>query len=133
MIFGRVRGQAISTLKYPDIKGYRLLVVEPLNKKLEPAGPLQVAVDVVEANQDDLCVMVRSREAALRREGGKLMGSGGPDADGAMAAAVGEALTRAGGGHVSNPNPHKPRDRHVAQLQQLGLSPLEAQLLREVV
>lgn len=65
MLFGRVRGVAISTLKYPDIKGYRLLVVEPLNKKLERTGPLQVAVDVVEANQGDLCVMVRSREAAL--------------------------------------------------------------------
>ena len=65
MIFGRVRGQAISTLKYPEIKGYRLLVVEPLNRHLESTGPLQVAVDVVEANQDDLCVMVRSREAAL--------------------------------------------------------------------
>lgn len=65
MIFGRVKGQAISTLKYPDIAGYRLLVVEPLNRKLEPTGPLQVAVDVVEANRDDLCVMVRSREAAL--------------------------------------------------------------------
>ncbi len=65
MIFGRVRGQAISTLKYPDIKGYRLLIVEPLNRKLEPTGPLQVAVDVVEANQNDLCVMVRSREASL--------------------------------------------------------------------
>lgn len=65
MLFGRVRGTAISTLKYPDLKGYRLLVVEPLNKKLEPTGSLQVAVDVVEANQGDLCVMVRSREAAL--------------------------------------------------------------------
>ena len=65
MLFGRVRGVAISTLKYPDIKGYRLLVVEPLNKKLEATGPLQVAVDVVEANEGDLCVMVRSREAAL--------------------------------------------------------------------
>ena len=65
MLFGRVRGVAISTLKYPDLKGYRLLVVEPLNKKLKPTGPLQVAVDVVEANQGDLCVMVRSREAAL--------------------------------------------------------------------
>jgi ethanolamine utilization protein EutN len=65
MLFGRVRGVAISTLKYPDVKGYRLLVVEPLNKKLERTGPLQVAVDVVEANQGDLCVMVRSREAAL--------------------------------------------------------------------
>ena len=65
MLFGRVRGVAISTLKYPDIKGCRLLVVEPLNKKLESSGPLQVAVDVVEANQGDLCVMVRAREAAL--------------------------------------------------------------------
>lgn len=65
MLFGRVRGTAISTLKYPDLKGYRLLIVEPLNKKLERTGPLQVAVDVVEANQGDLCVMVRSREAAL--------------------------------------------------------------------
>jgi ethanolamine utilization protein EutN len=65
MLFGRVRGVAISTLKYPDLGGYRLLVVEPLNKKLEATGPLQVAVDVVEANQGDLCVMVRSREAAL--------------------------------------------------------------------
>lgn len=65
MLFGRVRGVAISTLKYPDITGYRLLIVEPVNKKLEPTGPLQVAVDVVSANQGDLCVMVRSREAAL--------------------------------------------------------------------
>ncbi len=65
MLFGRVRGFAISTLKYPDIQGYRLLVVEPLNKHLEPTGPLQVAVDTVEANEGDLCVMVRSREAAL--------------------------------------------------------------------
>ncbi|MEX2144202.1 MAG: EutN/CcmL family microcompartment protein [Anaerolineales bacterium] len=65
MLFGRVRGTAISTLKLPDLKGYRLLIVEPLNKHLKPTGPLQVAVDVVQANQGDLCVMVRSREAAL--------------------------------------------------------------------
>jgi ethanolamine utilization protein EutN len=40
-------------------------VVQPLNKKLEPVGPLQVAADVVHAGPGDLCVMVRSREAAL--------------------------------------------------------------------
>lgn len=73
MLFGRVRGQAISTLKYPDIAGYRLLVVEPLDKQLQPTGPLQVAVDVVEANQGDLCVMVRSREAALALPGHKFV------------------------------------------------------------
>ncbi len=65
MLFGRVLGTAVCTLKYPDTKGLKLLIVQPLNKKLEPVGPLQVAADVVDAGIGDLCVMVRSREAAL--------------------------------------------------------------------
>ncbi len=43
----------------------KLLIVQPLDKQLNPVGPLQVAVDVVQAGLEDLCVMVRSREAAL--------------------------------------------------------------------
>jgi ethanolamine utilization protein EutN len=65
MLFGRVRGSAICTLKVPGTEGLKLLVVQPLNKKLEPVGALQVAADVVQAGPGDLCVMVRSREAAL--------------------------------------------------------------------
>ncbi|MFC2054438.1 EutN/CcmL family microcompartment protein [Chloroflexota bacterium] len=65
MLFGRVRGTAICTIKYPDLKGMKLLVVQPLDKHLSPVGPLQVAVDVVWAGPGDLCVMTRSREAAL--------------------------------------------------------------------
>ncbi len=65
MLFGRVHGEAICKLKYPDIEVVKLLVVQPLNKKLEPVGKLQVAADVVQAGIGDLCVMVRSREAAL--------------------------------------------------------------------
>jgi ethanolamine utilization protein EutN len=65
MLFGRVKGTAICTLKYPGTEGLKLLVVQPLNKKLEPVGGLQVAADVVQAGTGDLCVMVRSREAAL--------------------------------------------------------------------
>ena len=65
MLFGRVLGTAICTLKYPGTEGLKLLVVQPLNKKLEPVGALQVAADVVQAGIGDLCVMVRSREAAL--------------------------------------------------------------------
>ena len=65
MLFGRVRGTAICTLKYPGTEGLKLLIVQPLNKKLEPVGSLQVAADVVQAGIGDLCVMVRSREAAL--------------------------------------------------------------------
>jgi len=65
MLFGRVGGSAICTIKYPGTEGLKLLVVQPLNKKLEPLGPLQVAADVVDAGPGDLCVMVRSREASL--------------------------------------------------------------------
>ena len=65
MLFGRVKGTAICTLKYPGTEGLKLLVVQPLDKKLEPVGGLQVAADVVDAGPGDLCVMVRSREAAL--------------------------------------------------------------------
>lgn len=65
MLLGRVRGTAVSSVKYPDLKGMKLLVVEPVDKHLKPSGPLQVAVDVVDAGPGDLCVMVRSREAAL--------------------------------------------------------------------
>ncbi len=65
MLFGRVRGTAVCTIKYPELKGMKLLIVEPVNKHLKPTGPLQVAVDVVQAGPGDLTVMVRSREAAL--------------------------------------------------------------------
>jgi ethanolamine utilization protein EutN len=65
MLFGRVQGSAVCTLKYLGTEGLKLLVVQPLNKNLEPIGVLQVAADVVDAGPGDLCVMVRSREAAL--------------------------------------------------------------------
>jgi len=65
MLFGRVRGTAVCTVKCAGTEGLKLLVVQPLNKKLEPVGTLQTAADVVQAGPGDLCVMVRSREAAL--------------------------------------------------------------------
>jgi ethanolamine utilization protein EutN len=65
MLLGIVKGRAISTLKYQGLEGLRLLVVQPVNRHLEPLGSVQVAVDVVQAGTGDLCVMVRSREAAL--------------------------------------------------------------------
>ena len=65
MLFGRVHGTAVCTVKYPGTEGIKLLIVQPLNKDLEPTDVLQVAADVVQAGIGDLCVMVRSREAAL--------------------------------------------------------------------
>jgi ethanolamine utilization protein EutN len=65
MLFGQVKGTAICTLKYPGTEGLKLLLVQPVDKHLKPLGGLQVAADVVQAGPGDLCVMVRSREAAL--------------------------------------------------------------------
>jgi ethanolamine utilization protein EutN len=73
MLLGRVKGKVISTLKYPDLEGLKLLIVQPLNKHLEPIGGLQVAADTVQAGAGDLCVMVRSREAALSLPGIKFV------------------------------------------------------------
>jgi ethanolamine utilization protein EutN len=65
MLLGRVKGTAVCTVKYPGTEGLKLLVVQPLDRHLNPMGALQVAADVVQAGPGDLCVMVRSREAAL--------------------------------------------------------------------
>ena len=65
MLLGRVNGTAICSIKYPGTEGLKLLVVQPLDRHLQPVGALQVAADVVQAGPGDLCVMVRSREAAL--------------------------------------------------------------------
>ncbi|HOJ02285.1 MAG TPA: EutN/CcmL family microcompartment protein [Anaerolineaceae bacterium] len=73
MLFGKVKGTAICTLKYQDLEGLKFLIVQPLDKRLNPVGGLQVAVDVVQAGSGDLCVMVRSREAALAMPGVKFV------------------------------------------------------------
>ena len=64
MQFARVKGTAICTRKYPGLKGLKLLIVQPLNKHMQPTGALQVAVDIVQAGPEDVCVTVKSREAA---------------------------------------------------------------------
>jgi microcompartment protein CcmK/EutM len=73
MLLGRVLGSAVCTIKYPDLDGVKLLTVQPLNKKLEPVGRIQVAADVVHSGPGDLVVMVRAREASLALHGVKFV------------------------------------------------------------
>ena len=113
----------------PRQVGAQLMQPQQQVQPQQPVNPLNPDIDPLEAKQ----AAVGMRDRRLRIEGGKLMGSGGDDRDAALSLAVGEALTRAGGGHVSNPNPDKNRDAHVRQLQQLGISQLEAELLRETL
>jgi ethanolamine utilization protein EutN len=73
MLLGRVRGSAVCTIKYPGTEGLKLMIVQPVNRNLEPVGGLQVAADTVQAGPGDLCVMVRAREASIALQIGKVV------------------------------------------------------------
>jgi ethanolamine utilization protein EutN len=73
MLLARILGSAVCTLKYPDLDGLKLLTVQPLNKRLEPVGRIQVAADTVQAGPGDLVVLVRAREASLALPGVKFV------------------------------------------------------------
>lgn len=69
MLLGKIVGSAVATVKNPALTGVKLLVVQPLNKKLRPIGTLQVAADAARnAGRGDIVVLVRSRDASLALE-----------------------------------------------------------------
>ncbi len=66
MELGRVTGTVVATTIYPGLEGIRLLIVQPLNRRLEPRGRPVVAADgVAMAAPGDVVSMVASREASL--------------------------------------------------------------------
>ncbi|HEY81049.1 MAG TPA: ethanolamine utilization protein EutN [Anaerolineae bacterium] len=65
MVFGRVIGSAVATRKYPGLEGAKLLVVQQLNKALQPVGRPAIAVDMAQAGVGDIVLMARKREAAV--------------------------------------------------------------------
>ena len=69
MQLGKIVGSAVATIKDPHLAGVKLLIVQPLNKAFEPAGPLKVAADAaLSAGLDDIVVLVRSRDASMALE-----------------------------------------------------------------
>lgn len=65
MYLGRVIGTVVATRAYEGLAGQKLLLVTPLDHRLERSGEDQVAVDTVRAGQGELVYLVGSREAAL--------------------------------------------------------------------
>ncbi len=66
MLFGKIVGTAVATIKHPGLAGVKLLVVQPLNKHLQPVGSRKVAADAgLRAGFGDTVVLARSREASL--------------------------------------------------------------------
>ncbi len=64
MQLGRILGSIVSTRKIDELRGVRLVVMEPLDERREPTGPPMAAIDVVHAQVGDLIYWVGSREAA---------------------------------------------------------------------
>jgi ethanolamine utilization protein EutN len=68
MYLGRVIGTVVANRKARGLEGVKLLLVQPLDDRLQPAGAIQAAVDTVQAGPEDLVYLVGSREAALALE-----------------------------------------------------------------
>lgn len=103
----------------------------PAGPAMAPASPMMAGP---EAGGNPLAEAQRLRAEGAYRMGapGQMPDSGeeeGMHSANAVSVAVGEALTRQGGGYTTNPNPFKDTTGHVRQLMQLGLSEIEAQLL----
>jgi microcompartment protein CcmK/EutM len=65
MQLARVIGEAVSTIKDPNLTGLKLLVVQPLAASGEPAGRALVALDSVGAGVGENVFFVRGREASF--------------------------------------------------------------------
>ncbi|MFQ5530187.1 MAG: EutN/CcmL family microcompartment protein [Gemmatimonadota bacterium] len=65
MKFARVIGTVVASHKYEGLEGVKLLLVQPLDKKLAKRGMPQVAADATaQAGPGSLVFIVGSREAA---------------------------------------------------------------------
>ncbi len=65
MQLARVIGTVVATVKAPGLQGVKLLIVQPLDRRQQPAGSPVVAADAVHmAGPGELVYVVAAREAA---------------------------------------------------------------------
>jgi ethanolamine utilization protein EutN len=66
MHLARVIGTLVATQKYEGMEGVKLLLIQPLDKRQQPAGqPLVAADSTAQAGPGELVFFIASREAAL--------------------------------------------------------------------
>lgn len=66
MFLGRVIGTVVASVKYEGLEGVKFLIVQPLDKGLQPKGQPVVAADgVAMAGPGEIVCVVGIREAAL--------------------------------------------------------------------
>lgn len=66
MQLARVTGTVVATVKVPGLTGIKLLLVQPLDRQLQPVGGQVVAADAVHmAGPGELVYIVTAREASV--------------------------------------------------------------------
>jgi microcompartment protein CcmK/EutM len=58
MIIAKVIGNMVSTEKHPHYRGYKILVVQPIDPEGKPKGKSLLALDGVQAGVGDLVLVV---------------------------------------------------------------------------
>ena len=65
MFLARVTGRVVSTMKTPGLDAVTLLLVQPLNAQLEPAGRTLIAADAVGAGAGEVVYCCKGKEASF--------------------------------------------------------------------
>lgn len=65
MKLAKVIGTVVSTRKHESISGLKILMIQPLDGKLEPAGGAVAAIDTVQAGVGELVYYTLARESTL--------------------------------------------------------------------
>jgi microcompartment protein CcmK/EutM len=58
MTLGKVTGTVVSTMKIPDLRGQKLLLVQPLDAYGRPNGRTLIACDTVQAGVGDMVMLI---------------------------------------------------------------------------
>ncbi|NPV71349.1 MAG: EutN/CcmL family microcompartment protein [Firmicutes bacterium] len=69
MIIGRVKGNIWATRKEESLKGYKLLLVQPIDLAGEPSGRVLVAGDKLGAGEGELVLVVHGSSARMVADG----------------------------------------------------------------
>jgi microcompartment protein CcmK/EutM len=64
MVLARVTGTVVSTMKLKVLEGYKILIVQPLNDRLNPAGRSLLAIDTVQAGTGDTVLVLDEGNSA---------------------------------------------------------------------
>ena len=65
MLLGKVIGSVWATRKYESIKGYKIMLVQPLNSEEEEFGDPIIALDTVGAGPGEIIFYITASEAVI--------------------------------------------------------------------